>query len=355
MPTLTQENIVTLNILAFVFSMISSITIIIAIALSFIVGQYKHFRRRLIIALMVSDLIFNLAMVSSSSKAAFTGSTFEGAACQVSGFMMQTFIVTTDYWIFVICIWTYIILTSWDPSKSGRPTWIQRNEKSIHILVWGIGIITGLIPLSTIRYIPVGAWCWIPIDIQRFILNYIPRYIVMATVVILYARVFYMMRQHERYVREVELLTENQNLAVNAQRVMHLTMIFPFCYVALWIFPCINRIYDALVGPVMWLTAMETVCLPIQGVFNVFIYGFNERLVQEVLEWWRTYPLKPTPTLVMETKRNAATMAGPFIDAKIITGKANIAEAPPIASPITGVLHMSLSAFLMGLFNKPYA
>ncbi|KAK1489998.1 hypothetical protein CABS01_12579 [Colletotrichum abscissum] len=103
--------------------------------------------------------------------------------CKLNGFMAQVFVIQTDYWVLNIAICTFFILT--DQRK--RASWVQNHEVVIWGLPWFFSVLWASVGLGLNGYHSIGAWCWFKSDKTRLLANFVPRWIIITIMFVLYA------------------------------------------------------------------------------------------------------------------------------------------------------------------------
>ncbi len=91
--------------------------------------------------------------------------------CSFNGYMTQVFVIQTDYWVFVIAVYTYFVLT--DQKKCSN--WIQTHPLVPWVLPWVLSVLWASVGLVVTGYGDIGAWCWFTSDEVRLLVNFVPR------------------------------------------------------------------------------------------------------------------------------------------------------------------------------------
>jgi hypothetical protein len=73
--------------------------------------------------------------------------------CSFNGFMIQVFVVQTDYWVLMIALCTYLILAN----HKHQSTWVQDHSYIIWGLPWFLSILWAAIGLGVVGYGDIGA------------------------------------------------------------------------------------------------------------------------------------------------------------------------------------------------------
>jgi len=188
----------------------------------------------------------------------------ETGECYFQGFLLQFSQIAIFGWITVIAVNLYFVVVQ---SRNTAPY-----EVYYHASVWVVAILFTLIPLADSVYGPAGVWCWMKREFQgyRWGVFYVPLFIMMVVVVVLYALI-------QRAVKSrFEEAGVSPSQAASAEGLMLRLRIYPIVFVACYIFPTINRIYD-VTAPTdsfgLYLIAAATAGL--LGFINAVVYGFD--------------------------------------------------------------------------------
>ena len=95
-------------------------------------------------------------------------------------------IILADYWIFIIAICTYLLLTD----NKTQSAWIQDHRVILWALPWFFSLLCGGLGLGLIGYGYNGAYCLFLSDKIRLLINYVPRWIIILTIIFLYFRLY---------------------------------------------------------------------------------------------------------------------------------------------------------------------
>ncbi|KAM7189724.1 hypothetical protein V8F33_009863 [Rhypophila sp. PSN 637] len=233
----------------------------------FVFPALRSFRHQLILGLALSDLIMAINFLLSSSMnigGRWIGAPEQAGFCTFNGFMTQVFVIQTDYWVFIIAIYTYFVLT--DQKRCSN--WIQSHP----FVPWAA------VGLGVTGYRDIGGWCWLTSDQVR-LLVYIPfdyvfnvstntwSHIVLGAIItimfLMYARLYFILwRAHRRLVS-----LARPNLAIPAldsngpngptvsarhtrklKRLARLMLLYPLAYAIVWSLPTCIRIYQTITG-----------------------------------------------------------------------------------------------------------
>ncbi|KAF4813917.1 G-protein coupled receptor 1 [Colletotrichum siamense] len=170
----------------------------------------RSFRHRLILGLAMSDLIMAINFLCSTAlnvSGRPIGAPENATFCSYNGFMTQVFVIQTDYWVLTIAVCTYFILAG----HKRQSTWIQNHEYLIWSLPWFFSTIWALIGLVKNAYRDIGAWCWFKSDRTRLLVNFVPRWVIIATMFVLYAYLYVVLyRAHNELSSVVDEVSPHQ-------------------------------------------------------------------------------------------------------------------------------------------------
>ncbi|PKX97867.1 uncharacterized protein P174DRAFT_362277 [Aspergillus novofumigatus IBT 16806] len=272
--------------------------------LSFIlIPSLRTFRHQLILGLGISDFMIALNFMISTTMN-FTGHEIwqpaQLAFCSFNGFMAQLFIIQTDYWVLLIAICTYVILSD----NKRASAWMQGHPIVIWCLPWGLSALWAVLGLVIVGYGNIGAWCWFTSDRIRLLVNFIPRWIIVIAIIVLYAQLCWILLKAHRAVSSSEeddtfiMLSRSQDTqrrrqdpspnnssnsrsfrkvhpAPSLKKMSQRMMLYPTVYMMIWIIPTAIRIYQSTAKrPVpLSINILDKVCIAIQGLVDAIIYG----------------------------------------------------------------------------------
>lgn len=87
--------------------------------------------------------------------------------CSFNGYLTQVFVIQTDYWVFIIAIYTYFVLTDQKRCSS----WIQSHPFVPWVLPWLLSVLWASVGLGLTGYGDIGAWCWFTSDEVRLLVG----------------------------------------------------------------------------------------------------------------------------------------------------------------------------------------
>jgi len=96
-----------------------------------------------------------------------------------------------------IAVCTYLILADYKHQSS----WIQEHRYLIWILPWVLSTLWAVIGLAVTGYGDIGAWCWFTSDTVRLLVNFIPRWLIIISILGLYLRLYFIIHKaHTRFM-----------------------------------------------------------------------------------------------------------------------------------------------------------
>lgn len=118
-----------------------------------------------------------------------------------------------DYWVLTIAACTYLILAS----HKNRSSWIQDHRVIVWIIPWFLSLLWAAIGLAVVGYGDIGACqflqtyvylfmltrsgCWFVSDRVRLLVNFIPRWLIIITILALYLRLYFIIHKaHTRFI-----------------------------------------------------------------------------------------------------------------------------------------------------------
>ncbi|KAK6340729.1 hypothetical protein TWF696_009053 [Orbilia brochopaga] len=169
------------------------------------IKELRTYRHQLILGLAISDFFMALNFMASSGMHVNGGDLAleeNQTACTVNGYLTQIFVVQTDYWILIIAIATYILLGS----MKNASHFIQRHAWLPWLPPWILSIGIAVVCEETIGYGYIGGWCWLTSDVMRLLINFIPRWLIVVVIALIYARLYMIVRSARKWEVEVEIM-----------------------------------------------------------------------------------------------------------------------------------------------------
>ncbi|KAJ6262445.1 hypothetical protein Dda_3253 [Drechslerella dactyloides] len=169
------------------------------------IKELRTYRHLLILGLAISDFLMAANfMVSSGIHINGGDLALEQykTTCTVNGFLTQVFVVQTDHWILVIAIATYIILGNLKTASH----FIQTHTWIPWLPPWVFSIVVAVVCQVTLGYGYIGGWCWLTSDMMRLYVNFIPRWLIVIAIALIYARLYMIVRSARKWGAEVEII-----------------------------------------------------------------------------------------------------------------------------------------------------
>ncbi|KAK2031316.1 family A G protein-coupled receptor-like protein [Colletotrichum zoysiae] len=152
----------------------------------------RSFRHDLIMLLMSSDMLKSLwfivfPIVDFRTSSVASGSSF----CQASGFFLAVGIEASDVAVVLIALHTAIYI--FRPRHSGRQSGLYPHRRlAFSFFVFFPLLMASLAFINTPGYVNNGEYCYLPIrpEWPRLALSWVPRYMILLTIVALYAYIY---------------------------------------------------------------------------------------------------------------------------------------------------------------------
>ncbi|TLS24208.1 hypothetical protein PpBr36_08827 [Pyricularia pennisetigena] len=307
------------RILSIAILVTSSLSILGAgcIILSFATFQgLRLFRHRLILGLAISDflravVILVPAVLDLANQPLTTATNY--SACVCDGFMVQTFVTQSDYWILTVAIYTFIIVTG----QKQTAAWIENHQLIVLAIPWVLSLASAGISLTIATYNDIGSWCWIHEENIRLWYNFVPRWTIIVAMLVMYARISVVLRKAQKGFGEatsrkttaapstsgeaapdglnafepLSLAEEGGRCSVieNSNRLRKLARhmaLYPIIYIIIWILPTVVVLYHVSTNTAapFPLQTVDKSFIVIQGFVNAITYGVSESSVA----CWRT-------------------------------------------------------------------
>ncbi|KAK6511448.1 hypothetical protein TWF481_000364 [Arthrobotrys musiformis] len=169
------------------------------VVLSYVcIKELRSYRHQLILGLAISDLLMALNFMFSAGWNVAGGDLAleeSKTACSVNGFLTQVFVVQTDWWILVIAIATYIILGNFKTQSQ----FIQTHVWVPWVGPWVLSIIIAAVCHAVLGYGYIGGWCWLTSDLMRLLVNFIPRWLIVIAIALIYIRLYMIVRKARKW------------------------------------------------------------------------------------------------------------------------------------------------------------
>ncbi|KAK1566416.1 G protein-coupled glucose receptor regulating Gpa2-domain-containing protein [Colletotrichum navitas] len=152
----------------------------------------RSFRHDLIMLLMSSDMLKSLwfiifPIVDFKTSSVASGSSF----CQASGFFLAVGIEASDIAVVLIALHTAIYI--FRPRQSGRQSGLYPHRRlAFSVFALFPLLMASLAFVNSPGYVNNGEYCYLPIrpEWPRLVLSWVPRYLILLTIVALYAYIY---------------------------------------------------------------------------------------------------------------------------------------------------------------------
>ncbi|XP_072032946.1 cyclic AMP receptor-like protein A isoform X2 [Amphiura filiformis] len=265
--------------------------------------KYTLFVQRLILYLTVAAFFDSTAHLMAKVHP-------DGPLCDFEAWWLSFWEWVVLLWVSCITLNMYLISVKMIPRA-------EKYEMLYHLVSWGIALLMSLLPFIGNHYGPAGAWCWIREDssnatVWRFFMWYGPLFVLIIVMFVAYSYIIYVLKKKVRswqgtYEPEIE-----RSRQLIKSEIKPLTS-YPFIYLALSVFPLINRIQNAANpgNPVFALVLLHALSSPLVGAVNAVVYGMDAE-TRSRLSWTqikgayqgrsahqpiREYPLVSAPRL----------------------------------------------------------
>jgi len=181
-------------------------------------------------------------------------------------------------WIMIIAYNLYLVVVK-------NHINISLHEKLYSAIVWVPAFFAALLPvfMENGGYGLAGIWCWIIRDLifARFVLFYIPLYVIIITVIALYVVIIINILRKFKEVTE-----EDDPDKVRANEFTKRIIAYPIIFVIIYFFPTVNRIYDWLHEDDSFaLYVLHGMTSPLLGFVSALYYGFDKEMRRSWKDW----------------------------------------------------------------------
>ncbi|XP_013420698.1 cyclic AMP receptor-like protein A [Lingula anatina] len=231
--------------------------------------KYIVFTQRLILYLSVAAFMDSIAYIMGDMHP-------DGPLCDFQAFFMTLFDWSVLLWVCAITLNLAMLVIAM--KKTEKYEWVY------HIVCWVIPIIISCLPFAGDRYGPSGAWCWITEWPWRFGIWYVPLFLIIALLFVVYVYITVVVNRRVHtwegtYDPDVE-----RNKQMLKEDIKPLRG-YPFVYLAVSIFPLINRIQNAVSSdhqPVFALLILHVISSPLHGALNTVVFGMDKDTVSKL-------------------------------------------------------------------------
>ena len=268
-------------------SVVASLFVIVGILVS---KKYHFFIQRLILYLSIAVFLNSISVVLRLQRTATLGGRSAShlqPLCVITSFVDQT---TSWSALIAICCITCCLVLNVVLLRS-----VETLEKVYVFLIFVFPLCFNWIPFIEESYGVAGSWCWIRNKDEdcneflfgnylRFILWYIPLYVVLfillTTYVFIVCRIR-RLRQHWEGKFDPESKRKRKKMLKDFRPLIW----YPLIYLLLNIFPLMNRIHDAFVSePSLTLWVLHALFSPLRGGFIALAYALDGQTVRRMLK-----------------------------------------------------------------------
>nr|AAS59250.1 cAMP receptor 1 [Raperostelium minutum] len=228
----------------------------------------------------VTKVISCFCLTSICKDVPSTLLTLTQAAVYNRGFPCYFYSIVITYGSLSCWLWTLCLAISIFRLIVKREPEPQRYEKWYYLASWGLPIISTIIMLAknTVDY--VGNWCWIKPEyvVYRFMLFYVPFFIIFGTSAILVG-----ITCHYTYQVIHNGVSDNKDRHVKYQfKLVNYIIVFLIC----WVFAVVNRIVNGLGYYPFATNLLHTYLSVSHGFFASMVFVYNNPLM------WRYFGAK---------------------------------------------------------------
>lgn len=264
---------------------ISFVACIFMIFVIWLFKKYKAFTQRLILYLSIASFMDSIAYIMSDYYS-------DGALCDFQAFWMTWFDWVCLLW--VCCITINLGLLAIKMKKTEKYEWLY------HVVCWIVPLIISCIPFAGDHYGPAGAWCWLVEWKWRFGIWYVPLFLIIFLLFVAYIYIVVVVNRrvhtyegtYDPDVEQTKILMKEDIKPLRG---------YPFVYLAVSIFPLVNRIQNAINHqPVFVLYLLHIISSPLHGAMNAIVFGMDKETMKRL-----------TPSqikLALRSRREGATL-----------------------------------------------
>eukprot|EP01128_Nolandella_sp_AFSM9_P003439 TRINITY_DN1482_c0_g1_i1.p1 TRINITY_DN1482_c0_g1~~TRINITY_DN1482_c0_g1_i1.p1 ORF type:complete len:333 (+),score=42.70 TRINITY_DN1482_c0_g1_i1:33-1031(+) len=195
--------------------------------------------------------------------------------CSLQGFLAQFSQIAMFAWTLALTLDLYLFVVNGENLT-------KRKENVIHGSAFALSMIMALLPATTGAYGPAGVWCWITHansgNMWRWVSFYIPIYVMAIAVITLLAIISYTVR-----VRFASDTSTSEQERAAAEALVTRLRLYPLIVLGLYVFPTINRIYDAAAPEdSFFLWILHALTGPLLGFCSAIVYGLDRPIRSRV-------------------------------------------------------------------------
>ncbi|XP_029648219.1 cyclic AMP receptor-like protein A [Octopus sinensis] len=248
---------------------ISLIGCLFMISVMWLFRRYLALAQRLILYLSIGALLDCVAYLMGGLHP-------DGPLCNFQGFWLTYFDWTVLLWVSCITFNLYMNVV--------RATETEKFEWVYHLVCCLLPLLMSSLPFIGDNYGPAGAWCWIVENWKwRVGIWYGPLFAIIALLFVTYIYiVITLSRKASTWEGTYDPDTE-RNKQMLKEDIKPLRG-YPFVYLAVSIFPLVNRIQNAISSgnPVFTLVLLASISSPLHGALNAIVFGMDRSIFQQL-------------------------------------------------------------------------
>ncbi|XP_052783823.1 cyclic AMP receptor-like protein A isoform X2 [Mya arenaria] len=244
------------------FAAISLIGCVFIIFVIWLYKKYIAFSQRLILYMTIAGFSISIAYLMGDLHP-------DGPLCEFQAFWMQLFQWGVLTWISCITFNLFVNVV-WQ-----RHT--EQYEWMYHIVCWGLSLLMACLPFIGDHYGPAGAWCWVVNNWRwRIGVWYGPQIVTLVILMVVYTYISCVLSNKVSTWQGTYDPDTERNKQMLKEDIKPLRL-YPFVYLAISIFPIINRIQNAVDAehPVFALMILQAIFGPSQGFLNAIVFAMD--------------------------------------------------------------------------------
>lgn len=235
--------------------------------------KWKSVAQRLVLVLMLNAFFSALGDIMTIEAYR------NDEVCFWQGVALQWTEMASFMWTSVIAFNLFVVVVLEIRDTSNLELWY-------HVFVWPLCCGLATFPLLTDNYGPASIWCWITPDyignIWRFLCFYVPLYIFLAFVVIMYLAIFVKVK----LVFGKTNASKSEAQKKSDAKVLRTLLAYPLIFLAIWIIPTINRIVNWVDNEtILAFLCVHAVLVAGAGFCNSIAYGFDRHTRRIYWNW----------------------------------------------------------------------
>ncbi|KAK6167290.1 hypothetical protein SNE40_021357 [Patella caerulea] len=240
----------------------SFIGCVFMISVIWLFKKYSIFSQRLILYLSIGAVMDSIAYLMSGMRP-------DGPTCNFQGWWLTYFDWTVLLW--VTCITGNLYMNVIKAKLTDKYEW------AYHVLCWVFPLVISCLPFIGDQYGPAGAWCWI-VENWRWRLGiwYGPLFLIIIMLFVTYTYIIVTLKRRATTWEGTYDPDTERNHQLLKEDIKPLRY-YPFVYLAVSIFPLINRIQNAISPDyhLFWLVLLASISAPLHGALNAVVFGMD--------------------------------------------------------------------------------